>query len=123
MARQKKIENRDSSLIDIKSCKTLASWKGRRIGWGPLFSVPYRVLRTRNGSVILEGPDSVMNSSFILWRVFFPRSVYNEYSIPEVVSLMFETGRAGKRAARRAFPVESEHWAHFAANLNARAEL
>ena len=125
MARQKTIQNREGSWIDIKSCETLARWKGRRIGMGLLGSaaVRYRILRTRNGSIILEGPDSLANSSFILWRLMFPHTVYNEYSIPEVVALMHETGRAGKRAARRAFPVESENWTQFEASRKAHGQL
>ena len=123
MARHKKIQNRDDAWIDLKSCQTLAKWTGKRIGFGPLLKVKYRVLRTKNGSIILEGPDSLSNSSFILWHTFFPHTVYREYSVPEVLALMFETGRSGKKAARRAFPAEAENWAQFIASHKAGAEL
>jgi hypothetical protein len=124
MARQKRVGNREGAWIDIKQCETLARWKGHRIGMGMLGgSVPYRVLRTRNGAIILEGPGNVADSSFILFRLFFPSTVYMEYSIPEVVALMFETGRGGKKAARRAFPAEAERWVQFQEGQKAGSQL
>jgi hypothetical protein len=116
------IDNRPGMWIDLKKCTKLAEWKGRMIGVGAfriltMFGVFYAVYRTESGHLVLKSPS---DSNLGMVGVKFS---FRELSAPEIVALMFETGRKGKKNAYRIFPAEAEQWAHVVASTDEHGQL